>query len=112
MVKQFPDDFPEIVCLCGSTRFKQEFIQENFKLTMAVKIVLTVGWFSHTDGEVCTPTADEKIALDQLHLRKIDKADSVRVVNVGGYIGESTTNEIAYAEKTGKPITYLEQPNA
>jgi hypothetical protein len=101
--------FPRVVCLCGSTKFKQEFIDANFRETMAGKIVLTVGWFSHSDGNIYTPTQAEKVALDELHKRKIDLADEVLVINVGGYIGESTKSEIDYAERTGKPITYLEQ---
>ena len=101
-------EFPRIICLCGSTKFKQEFIDANFFLTMKGNIILTVGWFGHADGEVYTPTEKEKKALDQLHMRKIDLADKVLVINVGGYIGESTRNEINYAKSHGKPIEYLE----
>ena len=101
---------PIIVCLCGSTRFKQEFIRANFEETMRGKIVVTVGWFSHSDGDIYTPTHQEKQMLDELHLRKIDLADEVLILNVGGYIGESTSREIAYAEKLGKPIKYLINP--
>lgn len=96
-----------IVCLCGSTKFKQEFIQANFAETMAGKIVLTVGWFSHTDGNIFTPSLEEKIALDALHKRKIDLADEVLILNVGGYIGESTRSELEYAKAHGKTIRYL-----
>lgn len=98
---------PTIVCLCGSTKFKQQFIEANFRATMEGKIVLTVGWFSHTDGEVYYPTDKEKEMLDELHLRKIDLADEVFVLNVDGYIGESTRKEIEYAESIGKPVNYL-----
>ncbi len=45
--------------------------------------------------------------LDELHLRKIDLADEVFILNVGGYIGESTRKEIEYAQRQGKPIKYL-----
>ncbi len=101
-------DKPKVVCLCGSTKFKQEFIKANFDFTMKGYIVLTVGWFSHADGQTYFPTPDEKKALDELHKRKIDLADYVFVLNVGGYIGDSTRSEIAYAEAHGKPISYLE----
>ena len=50
----------------------------------------------------------QKTLLDALHLRKIDLADRVLVVNPGGYIGESTSREIAYAQATGKPISFTE----
>lgn len=101
-------DKPIIVCLCGSTKFKQEFIDVNFRETMVGKIVLSVGCFLHSDGEIYTPTPEEKKLLDELHMRKIDLADEVLILNVGGYIGESTQNELNYAIKHGKVIRFLE----
>lgn len=98
---------PRIVCLCGSTKFKQAFIEANFKETMAGRIVLSVGWFSHTDGNIYQPTPEEKLALDELHKRKIDLCDEVYVLDVDGYIGDSTRSEIRYAHATGKPIRFL-----
>jgi len=100
---------PKVVCLCGSTKFKDQFIAENFKLTMEGNIILTVGWFSHEDKEIYYPNDEEKIMLDALHKRKIDLADEIFVLNVGGYIGESTRSEIKYAITNGKPIRYLEE---
>jgi hypothetical protein len=107
---------PNIVCLCGSTRFYQQFQQANYEETMAGNIVLSVGFYPHAQREMhgeqagCTP--EQKIALDELHKRKIDLADEVLVLNVGGYIGESTRSEIEYARKYGKQIRYLETPIA
>lgn len=72
---------PKVICLCGSTRFKKEFIEANYRETMAGRIVLSVGWFSHSDGHIYTPSAEEKAALDELHLRKIDLADEVLVID-------------------------------
>lgn len=100
-------DRPRRVCLCGSTRFKQQFIEANYRETMAGRIVLTVGWFSHTDAHVYSPTEAEKDDLDKLHLAKIDLADEVLVINVGGYIGDSTRREIQHALSLGKPVRYL-----
>ena len=54
------------------------------------------------------PTPEQKVALDALHLRKIDLADRVLIVNPGGYVGESTRREIAYARAAGKPITFTD----
>src|ERR1700750_1060469 len=102
---------PEIVCLCGSTRFYNEFQRANYELTMAGKIVLTVGFYPHNaqvHGEGVGATSQEKVALDELHKRKIDLAHRIFVLNVGGYIGESTRSEIAYAERVGVPVEYLE----
>lgn len=99
-------DRPTIVCLCGSTRFKDEFVAQNARLTMEGKIVLSVGFFGHRDTRQITEI--EKRALDELHKRKIDLADEVFVLSVGGYVGDSTRSEIAYAQQVGKPVTYLE----
>jgi len=74
---------------------------------MAGNLVISVGVFGHSDG--VEMTAEEKAMLDNIHLRKIDLADVVRVLNVGGYIGESTRREVEYAESTGKIISYLER---
>lgn len=101
---------PTVVCLCGSTRFKWCFINANFQETRVGKIVLSVGWFSHDDNEVYRPTPNEKMALDELHLRKVDLADEVLILNVDGYIGESTKRELEYAKAKGKIIRYLETP--
>ena len=103
---------PTIVCLCGSTRFKEAFDEANYQETMAGKIVLSVGFFMHTTGNRhgesigCTP--EQKIALDELHKRKIDLAYEVLILNVGGYIGESTRSELEYAKRSKKIIRYLE----
>jgi hypothetical protein len=48
--------------------------------------------------------------LDDMHKRKIDMADAIYVINVGGYIGSSTRSEIEYAKATGKEVLYLEEP--
>ena len=80
------------------------------RLTLEGYIVISVGLFGHSgDDEVWKP--DTKEMLDDMHLRKIDLADEIFVINVGGYIGESTRREIEYAENTGKKINYLEKPD-
>ena len=97
----------KIVTLCGSTRFKEQFLEAQKHLTLEGCIVISVGLFGHSgDDDVWKPGVKEM--LDDMHLRKIDLADEVFVINVGGYIGESTRREIAYAEKTGKTVKYLE----
>ena len=103
-------DRPEIVCICGSTRFADEMAAANRDLTFAGVIVLAPGVFLRTEqreaGE--SLSAEQKTALDALHLRKIDLADRVLVVNPGGYVGESTRREIAYARATGTPISFTD----
>lgn len=105
--RQFlPPDFPEIVTLCGSTRFGDAYRQALRDETLAGRIVLSVGLLGHAEGiDMSGPV---KAGLDELHLRKIDLSDMILVLNVGGYIGESAAREIAYARKRGKVIRYLE----
>jgi hypothetical protein len=104
--------FPTIVCLCGSTRFKDAFDEANYQETMAGRIVLSVGFMMHATGnrhgEDVGATPQQKLELDELHKRKIDLADEVLILNVGGYIGSSTRSELNYAIKNGKPVRYLE----
>ncbi len=95
---------PKTVCLCGSTKFKRQFEMANFLETMAGNIVLSVGFFHHS-GDY-QPTEEEKQMLDELHFRKIDQADEILVIDVNGYIGSSTSNEIKYAKASGKSIRY------
>lgn len=98
----------KIITLCGSTRFKSEFERLNMELTLEGNVVISVGVFAHADGiEV---TEQQKEQLDKIHLQKIDMADELFIVNVGGYIGSSTKNEIEYAKQHGIPVRYLEQP--
>ena len=108
LVRDFGAPRPKIVCLCGSTRFSQAFQDANYQLTLKGCIVLSIGCVTHSDSELQI-TADQKIVLDALHLRKIELADEIFVLNVGGYIGESTRNEINYALKIGRPVLYLEK---
>lgn len=106
---------PTIVCLCGSTRFWREFQRQSLRLTLDGKIVLSIGAASGTDDEHFGNLPKEdydrvKAQLDELHLRKIELADEVLILNVGGYIGESTARELAYALQLGKVVSYLEPP--
>jgi hypothetical protein len=100
------EDKPEVVCLCGSTRFYETFEEQNFRLTLEGKIVLSVGCNIKL-GKGLNITAEQKEMLDALHKRKIDLADRVLILNVGGYIGDSTKSEMAYAKEKGKPVDYL-----
>lgn len=97
----------KVVTLCGSTKFKEQYLEAQKRLTLEGNIVISVGLFGHSgDDEVWTEGT--KAMLDDMHLRKIDMADEVFVINVGGYIGSSTRNEIKYAMDHGKEVRYLE----
>lgn len=97
----------KVITLCGSTRFKDEFIKEQKRLTLEGNIVISVGMFGHAgDDEVWTENTKEM--LDDMHKRKIDMADEIFVINKDGYIGASTKSEIEYALFTGKKVNYME----
>ncbi|PPK90822.1 hypothetical protein CLV92_12326 [Kineococcus xinjiangensis] len=93
---------PRVVCLCGSLRFQSLFELERQRLTSLGVIVLGPEAIS----EELTPARRD--ALGELHLRRIDLADEVRVVSEGGYFGPSTRREIEYARKKRKLITSVE----
>ena len=105
----------KVITLCGSTRFKEEFLQVQKELTLKGNIVISVGLFGYSDGDDIWNKMDEetlsktKEMLDDMHKRKIDMADEIFVINVGGYIGDSTRSEIEYAINTGKKVNYLEK---
>jgi histidinol phosphatase-like enzyme len=107
---------PEIIFLCGSTRFANHHAIMKWELEKQGKIVLMINYLPHwyakakrwRDHHHFEEKSGMKEMLDELHLRKIDLADRVMIINVDGYIGESTRNEIEYAEKQGKPVEYLE----
>lgn len=97
----------KVITLCGSTKFKEQFIQAQKELTLQGNIVISVGLFGHSgDNEVWTEGTKEM--LDDMHKRKIDMADAIYVINVGGYIGSSTKSEIEYAKQQSKEVYYLE----
>lgn len=96
-----------VITLCGSTKFKDDFLEVQKRLTLEGNIVISVGLFGHSgDDEVWNPGTKEM--LDEMHKRKIDMANEILVINKGGYIGSSTRSEIEYAEATGKAVRYLE----
>lgn len=102
----------KVITLCGSTKFKKEFIEIAEKLSLEGNAVLSVGLFGHADnkfGSVITPVI--KKMLDEAHKAKIEMSDEIFVINPCGYIGDSTKSEIDYAQKLGKPIKYLVDPN-
>lgn len=105
----------KVITLCGSTRFKDEFLEAQKRLTLEGNIVISVGLFGHSGDNEVWENMEEgtltrmKEMLDDMHKRKIDMADEIYVINVGGYIGTSTKSEIEYAEATGKAVRYLEE---
>jgi multidrug resistance efflux pump len=109
--------FPTIVCLCGSTRFSEAFREANLRETLAGRIVLTIGCDMRSDADLFADKSEDELAqiksdLDELHLCKIDLANEVLILNVDGYVGQSTRRELTYARMLGKTIRWLEPDKA
>src|SRR5258706_12820181 len=108
-------DKPRIVCLCGSTRFRTAFELANMHETLIGNIVISVGMYGHDDyplgaKHLCSDGDENNLTkqlLDKLHFAKIDLADEILVINVGGYVGSSTEREIDYADKQRKPVRFM-----
>ena len=103
-------DDAKVITLCGSTTFEAEFAEVNRRLTMEGCVVISLGMFSLpdlADYDWAADSSDLKGRLGEVHFQKIRMADEVYIVDPGGYVGESTRREIAYAESLGKPVRYL-----
>jgi len=112
----------KVICLCGSTRFTEQMLIKQWELTKAGNIVLSWcalpdSYFEQNPDQIewkrnhpshCADTEGVKEIVDEVHKRKIDLSDEVLVLNIGGYIGESTTSEVKYAIRNGKPVNWLE----
>lgn len=106
-IQEYPNPIQaKIICLCGSTKFKDEFLKVTKDETLKSNIVLSVGVFGHADKVELS--IGQKRMLDELHRRKIDLCNEVIVINKDGYIGESTKLEIEYALSRGKIVRYME----
>lgn len=104
---------PKIVVLCGSSKFVDimavtAWLIERDELAITMGLHLLPSWYSPS------PIPDHLAEhegyakeMDELHLRKIDLADEIFVVNWTSYIGESTCKEIAYAEQAQKNVRYF-----
>ena len=67
-------------------------------------VVLSLCCFGHRDND--PRIMESKVMLDEIYLQKIDLSDQILVIDKGGYIGESTRKEIAYAIEQGKGVLY------
>ncbi len=97
----------KVITLCGSTKFKEEFERVNAQLTLQGHVVISLGFFEQSEGIDIT---EEQVKLfEKIHLKKIDLSNEIYVIDVNGYIGESTRNEIIYAKQTGKAVSYYSE---
>ena len=95
----------QVVTLCGSTRFKEDFLKAQEALTLAGKLVISLGFFEHAEGKTITPETEALLA--DIHRQRIDMSDSIFVINRDDYIGKSTASEIAYARAAGKSVSFM-----
>jgi hypothetical protein len=103
----------KVIVLCGSTRFTDEMMIKNWELTKMGNVVMgwnvmPNGYFNNMDGHGAEEEGIKEI-VDEVHKRKIDLCDEIFVLNVGGYIGESTSSEINYAQSNGKKIVFMDE---
>ncbi|MDX6309713.1 MAG: hypothetical protein QOI06_2759 [Nocardioidaceae bacterium] len=108
---QSPEGAAKVITLCGSTKLEAEFAEVNQRLTMEGCVVISLGMFSLPelpDYDWTADSSDLKGRLGGVHFQKIRIADEVYIVDPGGYVGESTRREIAYAESLGKPVRVSE----
>jgi hypothetical protein len=101
---------PRVITLCGSTKFMDAFERANEDLTLQGNVVFSVAMKAHEGSS--RVSAEQKQLLDRVHLEKIRLADEILVLNVNGYIGESTAREIAFANQIGRVVRYLEPVGA
>jgi len=97
----------DVICLCGSTRFLDEFKKIKFSCEASGAIVFTPEVYHHYHNLELTTYQVE--VLNELHKLKIGLSDYIIIINVDGYIGESTQDEIEYAKELNIPIYYLEE---
>lgn len=95
------------ITLCGSTKFKEQFLAAQKRLTLEGNVVISVGLFGHSGDEQAW-SENTKTMLDEIHTQKIAMADQIFVINKNGYVGESTKKQIQYATSNNKIIKYLE----
>lgn len=103
----------KVITLCGSTKFKEQFMEAQKELTLNGFIVISPCIFKHSEDDIEVIEVfdkwDNKImtTLEDMHKQRIDMADEIFVINYKGYIGDSTKSEIEYAMKQGKGIRYM-----
>jgi len=106
--KNFQERGPrgKVVCICGSMKFYDNMIVEQVRLAKeGIVALLPIVDPKDCEGNL---TDEEKEFYAQIHLQKIEMADEVYIVNVGGYVGKRTALEISYAARMGKIITFME----
>lgn len=98
----------EIICLTGSSKFFDKFMEINYEQTLLGKLVLPLGVYRHYK-KYNSCTIEQIKILDKIQKYKINLCDILFVINVNGYVGKKTKEEILYAKNLNKKIQYLEK---
>lgn len=93
----------KIVTICGSMKFKDKMMEVAKDLEIKSKYIVIQ--CVYCDDRI---SKEEQEILAKIHYNKIEISDAIYVINVNGYIGNSTAKEIEYAKKLGKEVLYLE----
>jgi predicted HAD superfamily Cof-like phosphohydrolase len=93
-----------VVCLSGSTRFKRTFLEAQLEESLAGRVVLSLPVFTHVDG--CQLSAHELATLSRLRAARIAMSDEILVIDVGGYVGPGTSEDVELAGRLGKHVRY------
>lgn len=97
----------KIITICGSSKFKEEILRIDAKLSLEGNIVISLGCFGHADE--LNLTRKQEAILERVHQEKMNMSDEIFVVNKDGYIGEHTERDIEYAKSRGLKIRYLNE---
>lgn len=97
-----------VITLCGSSRFRKDFIEVEKYLTSRGYIVITPSLYEHDGDTKYFYGTNLKETFDEMQKQKIDMADEIMIINIDRYIGPSTREQINYAKSIGKPVHYLE----
>ena len=105
---------PKVIVLCGSSKFCQimavcAWVLERDEGAITIGLHLLPEWYSPDlpDSHLAEHEGVAS-AMDELHKRKIDLADEIFIVNYKDYIGDSTKNEIMYAQEKGVPVRWFQ----
>ena len=95
----------KIITICGSMKFIQEMMEISEKVELQGNVVL-IPIYNPSKPNKDSYTPEQILVLDKMHRERIKLADAILVVNVNGYIGSSTKNEIEFAKSLNKEIIY------
>jgi len=95
----------KIITVCGSMRFIKEMMEITEKVELQGNCML-IPIYNPNRPDKDSFTEEEALVIDNMHKERIKLADAILVVNVDGYIGNSTKSEIEFAKQLNKEVIY------